>query len=222
MIKAILFDLDGTLADTAPDLAYALNLMREQRGLPPLPDSALRVHASSGARGMIDVGLGIKPGDAQFDSAKEEFLNNYQLHLARASRLFPGVEELLDAVESKGFLWGIVTNKSQRFTRPVLEALALAHRAGCSISGDTTAYAKPHPAPLFAALEALGVDAAECYYVGDDERDVQAGHAAGIEPVVALYGYLGNGKPPHQWGARLAINQPLDLLNLLPNLPSMG
>jgi phosphoglycolate phosphatase len=222
MLKAILFDLDGTLADTAPDLAYALNLMRDKRGLPPLPDSMLRAHASSGARGLIGVGLGIQPGDAAFESAREEFLDNYQIHLARSTRLFSGVTELLSTIESQGLSWGIVTNKSQRFTQPVLQALALADRAACSISGDTTAHAKPHPAPMRAALEALGVSAAECYYVGDDERDVQAGHASGIEPVIALYGYLGNGKPPDQWGARLSIKQPLDLLNLLPTAPSMG
>ncbi len=215
MLRAILFDLDGTLADTAPDLAYALNLMREKRGMPPLLESTLRVHASSGARGMIGIGLGIRPDDAEFDAARNEFLDNYQLHLARATRLFPGIHELLDAIEQRGLRWGIVTNKSHRFTLPVLDALELTARAACAISGDTTAHAKPHPAPMHAALQVLGVEASECFYVGDDERDVQAGHAAGIEPVVALYGYLGNGKPPEQWGARLTIEQPLDLLNLL-------
>jgi phosphoglycolate phosphatase len=216
MLKAILFDLDGTLADTAPDLAYALNLMRQRRGLPLLPDSALRVQASSGARGMIGIGLGLKPGDPDFEAARDEFLDNYQTHLARSTCLFPGVAQLLDAIEARGLVWGIVTNKAQRFTLPVLQALALHDRAACAISGDTTPHAKPHPAPMLAALNAIKANADECYYVGDDERDVQAGHASGIEPVVALYGYLGNAKPPEQWGARFSIQRPLDLLNLLP------
>ena len=212
----MLFDLDGTLADTAPDLAYVLNLQLSTRGRPPLPVQALRPHVSHGARGMLRAGFGVGPDDADYAALRDEFLDLYGQNLYRDTRLFPGMSELLAALEQRGIAWGIVTNKMERFTLPLLQAMDLAVRAGCIIGGDTTARAKPHPDPLLEASRRLGIDPRDCAYVGDDERDVQAGHAAGMTPVVALYGYLGEDKPPQEWGADLYIEHPLDLLNLLP------
>jgi N-acetyl-D-muramate 6-phosphate phosphatase len=215
--RGVLFDLDGTLADTAPDLGYALNRLRLARGLPEVPIENLRSHASSGARGLLAVGFGIGPEDPDFDSLRTEFLDAYERNVARASRLFPGIESLLAAIEANGLLWGIVTNKAERFTRPLLDALGLLSRAACVICGDTTAYSKPHPAPLLAAAERIGVESAECIYVGDDLRDVQAGRAAGMDVVVARYGYLGNNTPPEDWGADFLIDAPEDLAPVLFN-----
>jgi len=220
--RAVLFDLDGTLADTAPDLAHVLNLQLGARGRPQLPVHALRPYVSHGARGMLRTGFGVGPDDAGYAALRDEFLDLYEQNLCRDTRLFPGMPELLAALEQRGTAWGIVTNKMERFTLPLMQALGLAARAGCIIGGDTTTRAKPHPDPLLEASRRLGIDPRECAYVGDDERDVQAGHAAGMTPVVALYGYLGEDKPPHQWGADLYIEQPLDLLKLLPQPPSMG
>jgi 2-phosphoglycolate phosphatase len=214
-MKAILFDLDGTFADTAPDLGYALNLQRAARGHAPLPIEPLRKVASSGARGLLGVGFGLKPGDAEYEAMRDEFLALYEQNLCRDTRLFPGIPELLDGIEGRGLAWGIVTNKATRFTRPLLELLGITPRAGCVVCGDTTPHTKPHPAPMFAAAKALGVDPATCIYVGDDERDMLAGRAAGMRVAVASYGYLGNGKPPEQWDADHWLADPRELLPLI-------
>lgn len=221
-IAAVLFDLDGTLADTAPDLAYALNVQRRARRQPEMPVEQLRPHVSQGARGMLREGLGLRPEDAEYLHARDEFLQIYAANLSRESRLFEGMHEVLDALEARAIKWGIVTNKLTAYTLPLVEALGLAQRPGCVICGDTTAHAKPHPAPLLEASRRLATDPCHCVYVGDDERDVQAAHAAGMVPIVALYGYLGAEKPPQQWGANLYISQPLNLLNLLAAPLSMG
>ncbi len=213
--RGVLFDLDGTLADTAPDLGYALNQQRLSRGMPELPIEAVRSHASSGARGLLKIGFGIEPGQSGYEALRDEFLDIYEENLARNSRLFPGVSTLLEQIERRGLRWGIVTNKSERFTFPLLRALALIERAACVICGDTTPNPKPHPAPLLAAAKKLGIPAPQCIYVGDDVRDVQAGHAAGMPVVVARYGYLGNGAPPEQWGADGFVDSPADLLGVL-------
>jgi len=213
--RGVLFDLDGTLADTAPDLGYALNQQRLARGMPELPIEAVRSQASSGARGLLKIGFGIEPGQSGYETLRDEFLDIYEENLARNSRLFPGVSTLLEQIEQRGLRWGIVTNKSERFTFPLLRALALIERAACIICGDTTPNPKPHPAPLLAAAKKLGIPAPQCIYVGDDVRDVQAGHAAGMPVVVARYGYLGNGIPPEQWGADGFIDAPADLLGVL-------
>jgi phosphoglycolate phosphatase len=213
--RAVLFDLDGTLADTAPDLAYVLNLQLRGHGRPELPVSALRQHVSHGARGMLRAGFGLETGDPEYPALRDEFLTLYEHNLFRETRLFPGMAELLDGLEQRSLLWGIVTNKLERFTVPLIQALGLSDRAGCVVGGDTVSRAKPHPDPLFEASRRLGCDPAQCCYVGDDERDVQASHAAGMTPVVALYGYLGDGKPPREWGADAYIEHPLELLNLL-------
>jgi phosphoglycolate phosphatase len=213
--RGVLFDLDGTLADTAPDLGFALNQQRLARGMPELPIEAVRSQASSGARGLLRIGFNIEPGQNGYDAMRDEFLDIYERNLSRNTRLFPGVSALLEQVERRGLRWGIVTNKAERFTFPLLRALTLMDRAACVICGDTTPNPKPHPAPLLAAAEKLGTPARQCIYVGDDERDVQAGHAAGMPVIVARYGYLGNGTPPEQWGADGFIDAPEDLLGVL-------
>jgi len=213
--RGVLFDLDGTLADTAPDLGFALNQQRLARGMPELPIEAVRSQASSGARGLLKIGFGIEPGQSGYEAMRDEFLDIYEENLARSSRLFPGVSALLEQIERRGLRWGIVTNKAERFTFPLLRALSLMERAACVICGDTTPNPKPHPAPLLAAAEKLGVPPGQCIYVGDDERDVQAGHAAGMPVVVARYGYLGNGTPPEHWGADGFVDAPADLLGVL-------
>lgn len=210
-VRSVLFDLDGTLADTAPDLGFALNQQRLMRGMPELSIAELRIHASSGARGLLQKGFGIQPEDSGYPEMRDEFLNLYEKNLARSSALFPGVRGLLDEIEGRGLTWGIVTNKSERFTFPLLRALRLLDRAACVVCGDTTPYAKPHPAPLLEAMSRIGTTSAQCVYVGDDERDVQAGHAAGMSVVVVRYGYLGNGRPPEEWGAAFMVDSPAEL-----------
>ncbi len=213
--RGVLFDLDGTLADTAPDLGYALNQQRLARGMSELPIEAVRSQASSGARGLLKVGFDMEPGQSGYDAMRDEFLDIYEENVARSSRLFPGIPALLDQIERRALRWGIVTNKAKRFTFPLLRALELMERAQCVICGDTTPNPKPHPAPLLAAADMLGVPPRQCIYVGDDERDVQAGHGAGMPVVVARYGYLGNGTLPEQWGADGFIDAPADLLGVL-------
>lgn len=212
---AVLFDLDGTIADTAPDLGYALNQQRLARDMPELPIESVRSHASSGARGLLKIGFNIDPDDSGYEVMRDEFLAIYEKNLARSSDLFPGVASLLTQIEQRGMPWGIVTNKAERFTFPLLRALGLLERASVVICGDTTPHPKPHPAPLLAAADKLGVPAARCLYVGDDERDVQAGQAAGMPVIVARYGYLGHGKPPEAWGADGYIDSAIELLDFL-------
>lgn len=215
MIACVLFDLDGTLADTAPDLAAALNRMRSDRGLATLPLDPLRRMASSGARGLLGVGFGMKPGDAGYEAHKDEFLANYERALHVRTRLFDGVSELLAALEAMPRKWGVVTNKATRFTAPLTASMGLAARAACVVAGDTTPHAKPHPAPLLHAAAAAGVAPQHCIYVGDDERDVAAGRAAGMKTLAVTWGYLGDGAPPHAWGADAVIDHPRAVLDHL-------
>lgn len=215
-VAAVLFDLDGTLADTAGDLAAALNRVRAGAGLAPLPLADLRAHASAGARGLLQAGMGVGPDDTRFPALRDAFLAHYAAGLAETTRLFDGVDALLDAVEARGLRWGIVTNKAARFTAPVVAALGLATRAGVVVSGDTTPHPKPHPAPMHHAAGVLGVAAAHCAYVGDDLRDVLAGNAAGMPTLVARWGYLGTGAPHAAWPATGGADAPLGLLDWLP------
>ncbi len=214
MIQTVLFDLDGTLADTAPDLGFALNTMRATRGLAPLAIAAMRAYASLGARGLLSIGFGLAPGDDQYDAMRDEFLEAYALNLCRDTRLFPGMGELLAGLEERGLRWGVVTNKAERFALPLIASLNLAGRAACVIGGDTTGKIKPDPAPLLAACRAIKATPLECAYVGDDLRDVQAGRAAGMKTVAVRYGYL-NGSDPNTWEADTLIDQPMDLLQVL-------
>jgi phosphoglycolate phosphatase len=213
-IEVVLFDLDGTLVDTAPDLAAAVNRLRRERGLDELPLDALRPFASHGARGMIGRAFGLAPGEPEYEPLRERFLRYYGEALCVRSRLFPGMDETLDALERRGCRWGIVTNKIARFTDPLVAALGLAGRAACVVSGDTTGYAKPHPAPLLHALDVCDAQAVRAVYVGDDLRDVQAGRAAGLVTVVAGYGYLADGSDGSSWGGDYVIEQPRGLLEL--------
>jgi phosphoglycolate phosphatase len=215
MIDAVLFDLDGTLADTAPDLGGALNHLRSHRGLDPLPIDVLRPHASSGARGMIGVGLGITPGHDEYDALKTAFLEHYENNLLVHSRLFDGVRELLAALEASELAWGIVTNKATRYAEPLVEGIGLRPTRGCVICGDTTPHAKPHPEPLLEAARRLDLVPARCVYVGDDERDILAARAAGMRAVAAGYGYLGTARGPAEWGADTVIDHPKALLQWL-------
>ncbi len=215
--RAVLFDLDGTLADTAADLGYALNLQRRSRGLEPVALDLVRPRASAGARGLLQLGFGVEPGHPEYEAMRSEFLDLYSCHLSRSTTLFPGVSEMLFELEHRGVRWGIVTNKPQRFTFPLLRALGLSERCACTVCGDMVKAPKPHPAGLLEAAGRLGESPACCLYVGDDERDVIAARAAGMDSVAALYGYLGDAKPPRDWGATAVIGSPRDLV-LLPGL----
>jgi phosphoglycolate phosphatase len=215
-VDAVLFDLDGTLADSAGDLAAALNRVRADRGLPAVDVALLRAHASSGARGLLAAGMGITPEAPDYARLRESFLAHYAGCLAETTALFAGVVELLAAIEARGLPWGIVTNKFAQFTQPVLAALALAHRAGAVVSGDTTPNPKPHPAPLLHAAHVLRVPPSRCVYVGDDLRDIVAGNAAGMPTIVAEYGYLGGDEDSRTWPATGWIADPLALLDWLP------
>jgi phosphoglycolate phosphatase len=215
-ISAVLFDLDGTLADSAGDLALALNRIRESRGLPAIPPSELRPFASSGARGLLHRGMQVTPDDPEYAEMRELFLAHYERCLSETTTLFDGVDDLLDAIEARGLRWGIVTNKFERFANPVAEALGLAPRAAVVVGGDTTPHAKPHPAPLLHAARAMDVAPSACLYVGDDLRDVEAGNAAGMATIVAGYGYMGVGGDPRRWPATGWIDRPRDLIDWLP------
>jgi phosphoglycolate phosphatase len=211
--RAILFDLDGTLADTAPDLAAAVNWLRTERGLEPTPYAVLRPTASAGARGMIGAAFGLAPGDGGYEELRLQWFDRYQSAMAVHSTLFGGVTELLDGIHSAGMAWGIVTNKPARFTDPLIPQIGLTH-AGCVVSGDTTGFAKPHPAPLLEGARRLGIAPEHCWYVGDDLRDVEAGQAAGMITVACAWGYCGAIEPT-TWGADFLFDTPTDLLEML-------
>ncbi len=214
-IRGVLFDLDGTLADTAPDLGFALNQLLLRRGRAALPLSTIRPRVSHGARGMLAVGFGLLPDDPEFAALRDEFLQVYESNLCRETQLFAGMTELLLELERAKLPWGIVTNKAKRFTEPLIDALQLSARAGCIISGDSAARAKPHPDTLILGSQQLGIAREQIVYVGDDERDVIAARAAGMRAVVALYGYLGVDRHPDHWGADAQIEHPLALMPLL-------
>jgi phosphoglycolate phosphatase len=214
-IRGVLFDLDGTLVDSAPDLAGAANRLRAEHGLPPLPYERLRPMVGSGARGMVGVAFGVKPGDSRFEELRDAFLARYESGLLEHTRPFEGVEALLAALEAAGLPWGIVTNKATRFTRPIVEGLGLARRAAAVVCGDTTPHSKPHPAPLLHAAQAMGLPPQAVAYVGDDLRDAQAARAAGMRMVAAAWGYLGLGDPPAAWGADVVLEAPGDVLGWL-------
>jgi 2-phosphoglycolate phosphatase len=216
-IAAVLFDLDGTLIDSAPDLGAAADKMRVERGLPSLPLDTYRPMAGAGARGMLGIAFGMGVEDPAYDAMREEFFVNYERRMTQLTAAFDGVPELIAQLEEKSLLWGVVTNKSSRFTDPLTSAMPLFAGARAIVSGDTTPHAKPHPAPLLEAARRLGVAPAQCLYVGDDERDVVAGLAAGMQTVAATYGYLGNKTDIRAWGAHAEINSPLQLLQLLPS-----
>ena len=212
--SAALFDLDGTFADTAPDLAAALNRMREEQDLEPLEIAQVRPFASAGARGMVHVGFGAKPGDAEYDALREEFLEYYGERPCIETRLFPGMQDLVDELEGRKIPWGIVTNKALRFTEKILNALDL--EPSCVVGGDSTPHLKPHPASLLLAAEQLRLAPAQCWYAGDDLRDIQAARAAGMRAVAVQWGYHHpDSGGPHTWQADAIIARPEELVGLI-------
>ena len=211
----LLFDLDGTLIDSAPDLAGAANDLRAQHGLPPLPYADLRPMVGTGARGMVGVAFGVLPTDERFGPLRDAFLARYAERLLDNTRVFEAMQPVLDHLDAAGHRWGIVTNKAMRFAAPLVEGLGLAGRAAVLIAGDSTPFAKPHPEPLLEAARRLGIAPASCAYIGDDERDMVAGRAAGMRTLAAAWGYLGQGEPVAAWGADHVLSSPAELLKWL-------
>ena len=214
-VRGVLFDLDGTLIDSAPDLAGAANRLRADHGMAPLPLSDLRPMVGSGARGMVGVAFGVAPGEPRFEPLRDAFLAHYEAGLLQTTQPFDGVDALLSALEAAGIPWGIVTNKATRFTTPIVAGLGLAKRAAVVVCGDTTPHSKPHPEPLWHAARAMGLAPEDVVYVGDDLRDAQAARAAGMAMVVATWGYLGLGEPAHNWGADALMDAPNQLSSWL-------
>jgi phosphoglycolate phosphatase len=217
-LQAVLFDLDGTLADTAPDLAAAANKMRVARGLPPVPLETLRPLASAGARGLLGAAFDIGPNDAGYEAMRVEFIGNYETDLCTHSSLFDGIPSLLAELTARQVRWGIVTNKATRLTEPLVALLGIAADAGCIVCGDTTPHAKPHPAPLLHAAQTLRIEPAAIVYVGDDLRDVQAGRAAGMLTIAAAYGYCGDTLAPQAWGADQVAHSTAHLKAMLSDI----
>ena len=213
LIKAILFDLDGTFADTAPDLAAALNHVRGLHALPPLPLETIRPQASHGSIGLLRLGFGIEPDAPNFNALRDAFLAHYTAHICDHTTLFPGMAQLVDTLEQRGLPWGIVTNKPHRFTVPLMQALGYAERAACLISGDSCARAKPYPDPLLKACEIMGISPENCIYLGDDLRDMEAAQAAGMRCIIAGYGYIDVHADLDSWRADGNVDSPLTLLN---------
>ncbi len=211
---AALFDLDGTLADTAADLAAALNFVRKKRNLEKIPVSEVRPFASMGARGLLRIGFGLTPQDAEFPALRDAFLDAYDERLCVQTRLFPGMAELIAALGKKNISWGVVTNKSSRFTHRILQALEVS--PACVVCGDSTPHLKPHPAPLLLAADKLGRPPGDCVYAGDDLRDIQAARAAGMRPVAVEWGYTSpDNEGPRSWNADAVISVPRELLQVL-------
>ena len=215
MADAILFDLDGTLVDTAPDLIGVLNQQRQLHGLPELPFELVRPYASHGTAGLLQAGFAISPGHAAFDDLRTEYLDLFQTHDNQYSQLFPGMMELLEELEQRGIPWGIVTNKPGYLTLPLLDKLGLDNRAACVISGDSCARAKPWPDPLLVACHQLDLAPQDCIYIGDAERDIQAAHACGMPALLAEYGYIGPTDDIDSWEADGSLLTPTDLLEFL-------
>lgn len=213
--KGVFFDLDGTLADTAPDLVAAANQLLIARNLPPKPYEVLRPCASAGARGLIGGAFGINPEHPDFIPLRDEFFSNYEKALLVNSVIFEGVEHLLDQLDEAKLPWGIVTNKSERFTHPLTDLMGLRQRAVSTVCGDTTPHSKPHPEPILHAARIANIDPSKSVYVGDDIRDIIAGKAAGMMTIAAAYGYCGCEEPPEAWGADYLVRHPKELLQII-------
>lgn len=213
--KAAFLDLDGTFADTAPDLAAALNHTRATRNLPPLPLEILRPQASHGSRGLLKAGFGIEPEHPDFISLRDVFLDYYERNICVQTKLFGDTQNLISELEQRNIKWGIITNKPHRYTLPLMQALGYADRAACLISGDTCKHAKPHPEPMLKACEVANVTPDQCLYLGDDQRDMQAANASGMCGIIANYGYVGPDASVKNWQAYGSINQPTELLAYL-------
>ena len=214
-IKAVLFDLDGTFADTAPDLAAALNHARATRHLPPLPLAILRLQASHGSRGLLKVGFDIEPDAADYDQLRDIFLDYYAHNICVHTKLFDGMAQLVDELEQRQIKWGIVTNKPHHYTVPLMQALGYAERTGCIISGDSCARAKPYPDQLLEACNIIGIAPTQSLYLGDDLRDMQAANAAAMRGIIAAFGYISPDTDLQSWGAHGSVTKPMELLQLL-------
>ena len=220
--RLVLFDLDGTLADTAPDMAYALNRTLEQHDRTPLPLETIRPHVSHGGIALIRLGFGLEPEHSEFEQLRGEFLHHYQRNLARDTSLFPGMADILERLEQLQVAWGIVPNKPAWLTDPLMEALNLSRRAACIVSGDTTQRSKPHPEPIFHACRLAGISPDETLYIGDAERDIEAGNRAGNTTLAALFGYIGEQDRPDRWQADGCITHPQQILQWLEPEPTTG
>ncbi len=214
-IKTVLFDLDGTLADTAPDLAAALNAVRQAKGEPALPFEKIRPAVSHGGKALIEVGFNLSPDSDEAETLRLQLLDHYRDNIANHTRLFPGMEKVLTYIEQSGANWGVVTNKPGWLTEPLMAELGLQPRAACIISGDTLNERKPHPAPLLHACELAGSQPEDCVYIGDAERDIMAGKRAGMHTLLALFGYLDESDQPHEWGADASVESPQAILHWL-------
>lgn len=210
-VRTLLFDLDGTLADTAPDLCYALNQVRQEQALAPLPLEKVKYQVSNGAGALISLGFDIPKEHPDFEVLRQRLLEIYADNVAVFTQLFDGMEELLQYAESEGIHWGVVTNKPSRFTLPIMKQLGISSRAGCIISGDTLERKKPHPDPLLHACRILDCEPAQCVYIGDAARDIQAGLSAGTKTIVALFGYIHDSQTPLEWGADTSVNHPSEI-----------
>ncbi len=217
MNKLVLFDFDGTLADTAPDLGVAANVLRARRGLEALPVDSYREYASHGARGLLKASLGMTPDHPEYDATRDEFLAEYEQGMTTHAALFPGIRELLGNLQSNGYTWGIVTNKLEYLAVPLVVHLGLYRNCAITVGGDTTPHPKPHPAPLLHAAEKTGFDPGNAIYIGDDQRDIVAGHAAGMATVVAAYGYCGNETAVQTWNATAIAQRPEQLWDVIEN-----
>jgi len=214
-IRTVLFDLDGTFADTAPDLASALNRLLAEEGRSPLPFAQIRPQVSHGSIGLLKLGFGVTPRDTDFSRLRERLLAIYSANLCRDTRPFPGVPELLEALRHLGRNWGIVTNKPAFLTEPLVRQLHLPFPPACVISGDSTVNRKPHPEPMLLACRQAGSEPAQCLYVGDAERDIAAGRDAGMKTLVALFGYIDSHERPERWGADGMIRTAAEVLDWL-------
>ena len=215
MHQLILFDLDGTLVDTASDLGYALNIQLERHGLPVLPMDKIRPVASHGSKGLLGLGFDLSPEHDSFDEMRSEYLAIYDQVFTRSPILFDGMQEVLETIEHKGLQWGIVTNKPRRFTEPLVKSMNLYQRAAAVVCGDDAPQPKPSPETLLMACQQANVNVNQALYIGDAERDMQAGRAAGMKTVVAMYGYLDEKDQPENWAADYSVQQPLDILKLI-------
>lgn len=217
-LRTVLFDLDGTLLDTAPDLAQALNQVLVDRGRAPLPFARIRPVVSHGGKALLELGFGADDGSPAFAELRREFLDHYRANLARATRPFPGMDAVLAGLGQRGLNWGVVTNKPAWLTEPLLQALDLYDQAACVVSGDSLPERKPHPAPMLHACRLAGSMAPQCLYVGDAERDIAAGRNAGMHTLVALFGYIQEQDRPEEWQADAMVEQPLEILDRVDQL----
>lgn len=215
LFQGVFFDLDGTLADTAPDLVAAVNLLRVTKGLTPLPYEELRSRASAGAKGLIGGAFGYDASHPEYEALRVQFIANYEKDICVHTQLFEGINEVLHELETHCVPWGIVTNKAERLTRPLLDLMKLSDRSHAIVGGDTTPFSKPHPAPILKATEICKLDPTACVYVGDDLRDVQAGKAAGMKTIATAYGYCGCDEPIEAWGADYIVYHPSELSQII-------